>query len=70
MSKDRYTVGKPSTAHYENGVYVHDKDNQPLAEHEAQGHFSARDLGQLRHITAIQGYCKKHLRLGCVDCTE
>jgi hypothetical protein len=54
----------PSTAHYdENGVYVPDPLNQPLAEHEKLGHFSARDLGQLEHISKCQGYCE-HGKLG------
>ena len=59
----------PSTAHYEGGVYVHDSLNQSLAEAEAQGKLGPRDLGQLKHITAIQGYCEVHLKLGCEICS-
>jgi hypothetical protein len=45
--------------------YVHDKDNQPLAEHAAQGNLAARDLGQLEHITAMHGYCEHKVLGGC-----
>jgi hypothetical protein len=61
----------PSKAHYDNrGRYVHDPINQPLAEHEKLGNLQPRDLGQLRHVTAVQGYCKAHVKLGCEVCTE
>jgi hypothetical protein len=39
----------PSTAHYENGVYVHDPLNQSLAEAEAQGKLGAHNIGQREH---------------------
>jgi hypothetical protein len=53
----------PTDAHYENGVWIHDPLNMPLAEHEKLGNLGARDLGQLEHITSIQGYCE-HGKLG------
>ena len=57
----------PSTAHYEGPHYVHDKLNQPLAEHAALGNFAARDRGQQRH-GVVPGYCPQHSRLGCEVC--
>jgi hypothetical protein len=48
MSDDRENKF-PSTAHYENGKYVHDPLNQSLAEHEAQGRLGAHDNGQKVH---------------------
>jgi hypothetical protein len=59
----------PSTAHLDKrGQFVHDKLNQPLAEHEALGNFSARDRGQQKH-GARPGYCPQHSRLGCEECS-
>jgi hypothetical protein len=56
----------PSTAHYDQrGQYVHDKLNQPLAEHEKLGNLQPRDLGQLTHMTRIAGYCVHGVLGGC-----
>jgi hypothetical protein len=42
--------GHPSTAHYdEHGQYVHDPDNQPLAQAEVEGRTGAQPSGQYVH---------------------
>lgn len=56
----------PSTAHYEGGEYVADPLNQPFAYQNREAH----DVGQLRHPTAVQGYCEAHLKLGCEVCSH
>ncbi len=51
----------------ERGRYIHDPENQHLAEMEKQGKTGAQPFANRQHPTPISGYCE-HGKLGGIGC--